>query len=116
MRVMDGYASSAIALAQGPQETLGRAVREYAQTERVLLLVKQNASPLYSRYDTEYYKSYYGQEDYLWRRQQTLDFFFDIKPLLAEDARRNLAYFCVLAALLSVHFLSSRIRARRETT
>ena len=116
-QIIDGYAASALTLAQGPQDrdAVSRAVREFARTERALLLVKQDASAVYSRYADDYYEKYYGQEDYLWRRHRSLDFFFGLKPLLAGDARRNLVYFCVLAALLCALFLTSRARRRRES-
>jgi len=115
-QIKDGYISSALSFAQaasGGAQT-ANAAHEYAKSENALLLLKQETRPLYSRYAPEYYKKYYGQQDYLWRRQGALDFFFGLKPLLAEDARRNLAYFCVLAVLMCAIILSSRMRARRE--
>jgi len=117
-RIIEGYTSSAHTLSRGgieDRDALSRAVREYARTENALLLVKQDASPLYSRFGDEYYKKYFGQEDYLWRRHRPLDFFFDLKPLLSEDARRSLAFFCVLAVLFGAFFVLSRVRSRKAS-
>ena len=115
-RILDGYDSSALTFASGHQEgeVLARAAREYAQTERALLLLRHSASGLYTRYEADHYGKYYGQEDYLWRRYAPFDFFFDLRPLLAEEAGRRLAYFYVLTALFSVLFISSRMRARTK--
>jgi hypothetical protein len=67
-------------------------------------VVKQDASSLYSRYDLLYYERYYGQADYLWIKDRNMEFYFSLKPLLAEEAGFSLSWFCVLAALCLAFF------------
>jgi hypothetical protein len=114
-RVLDNYSSAAYRLSSGEtfdQETLTREIREYSRGEQDILLVKQEAAALYSRYDDMYYTRYYEGADYLHLRGGSLDFYFSLKPLLAEDARRGISYFCVLAALFPAFFLYARVRKK----
>jgi hypothetical protein len=114
-RVLDAYSSDAQRMAHEAQdggEEFGSILRDYGRTQPDLLLVKREASPLYSRYDALHYKRYYGAADYLHLRGRDMDFYFSLKPLLAEDARRSISYFCVLMALFPAFFIYSRIRKK----
>ncbi|MDR1932780.1 MAG: ion transporter [Spirochaetales bacterium] len=106
--VIDTYFSAAFRLSSG-SEDIGREIREYSRTEPDLLLVKQKAAALYSRYDAVYYNTYYGGADYLYLRSGTLDFYFSLKTLAAGEARRGISHFCVLAALFSAFFIYVRV-------
>jgi hypothetical protein len=112
-RILDGYVSAASKLAGSPTEELGRAAREYSRTTPELLLVKREASPVYSRYDETYYTKYYAPADYLWLREKGLEVYFSLKPFLAEEAPRGVSWFCLLAALFPALVLYARIRTAR---
>jgi hypothetical protein len=110
-RILDGYVSAAFRLAHSPPEELRRAAREYGGTAPELLVVKKEASLVYSRYDKTYYTKYYVPADYLWLRQNGLELYFSLKPFLAEDALRGVSWFFVLTALFAVLFLYGRLQA-----
>jgi hypothetical protein len=111
-RILDNYSSAAIRLARETEdrESLRQEIREYSKTEENLLLVKQEAFPLYSRYDFSYYERYYAQADYLWMKNGKMDFYFSRKPFLIEDAWLDISWFCVLAALFSAFFIYDSVR------
>jgi hypothetical protein len=115
-RVLDNYSAAALRLSHasasspGAESNKEHEIREYSRTDGDLLLVKQEAAALYSRYASPYYTLYYSGADYLHLRSGVLDFYFSLKPLLAEDARRSVSGFCVLAVIFPAFFLYSRIK------
>jgi hypothetical protein len=111
-RILDSHFSAALRLSHEALggENLVREIGEYGRTEPDLLLVKREASPLYSRYDFSYYNRYYSRADYLWIRGRNMEFYFSLKPLLAEEARFSISCFCVFAALCLACFFRGRVR------
>jgi hypothetical protein len=119
-RVFDKYSfeASRIAGQTGNEEDLVREIRDYSRREPDLLLVRREAGIMYSRYDKAYYAARFGPADYLHitapaGKKSSLEFFFSLKQLLAEDARRSISYFCVLASLFLAFFIYSRIGSGR---
>jgi hypothetical protein len=109
-RILDKHFSAALQLSRGASggENLVRELREYGRQDPDLLLVKQEAASLYSRYDSAHYGRYYGPADYVWIKGRDMDFYFSLKPLLAGDAGLGISWFCVLAALCLAFFFRSR--------
>jgi hypothetical protein len=119
-RVLDEYSSEALGIAAraGDEEELIREIRDYSRRDEDLLVVRRDAGLMYSRYDTSYYAARFGPADYLYidvplGAKSSLEFFFSLKPLFAEDARRGISYFCVLASLFLAFFIYSRIHSGR---
>jgi hypothetical protein len=109
-RILDRHFSSALRLSRGTSggESLAREIREYGREEPDLLSVKREAASLYSRYDSAHYRRYYGPADYLWIKSRDMDFYFSLKPLLAQEAGAGASWFCVLAALCLAFFFRGR--------
>jgi len=61
-----------------------------------ILLVKRNGQTLFSRYDNRYYDENFGPSDYQYIGKGEYDFFFDIRPLVAIQAKDNLVYFGIV--------------------
>lgn len=110
-RLMDEYSLSAVRLAsllsgEGEgREHLVREIREYSRSVPELLLVRREASSLYSRYAQPYFAANYGPSDYIYFQEGELELFFSLKPILAANAGRAVSWMCVLAAFFTAFFM-----------
>jgi hypothetical protein len=75
-------------------------LRDYAASQPSILVVTEDGTTRYSRYDNEYYDTYFGPGDYGYLRSGGAAVFFDVRPLNAEGARQNIAYFAVVVILV----------------
>ncbi|MDR1317726.1 MAG: hypothetical protein LBK13_12720 [Spirochaetales bacterium] len=110
-RILEDYFSTALRLSREPPGGENMAA-EYGSADAGLLVIRQEAAVLYSRYDPSYYKRYYSPSDYLWIESRNMDFYFSLKPLLAEEAGLRMSCFCVLAALCVAFFFYYEYHAR----
>jgi len=72
----------------------------FAGAESSLLMVKENARTLYSRYEPVYYEKNFGFTDYGYVRSGDTGYYFDIRPINADQSRQNLVYFSIIVAIV----------------
>ncbi len=61
-----------------------------------ILLVKKEGTTLYSKYDNQYYRNNFGPADYQYIARGGYDFFFDLRTLVAIQAKDNLIHFGIV--------------------
>jgi hypothetical protein len=61
-----------------------------------VLLIKQGETTLYSKFDNRYYREHFGPSDFQYITEGGYDFFFDLRTLLAIQAKDNLIYFGII--------------------
>jgi hypothetical protein len=78
---------------------------ELAAIDESMLLVQRAGRTVYSRYDSEYYESFFGPTDYGYGERGEVRVFFDLRPLNQEQSRANLIYFGVIVLIVLVFML-----------
>lgn len=61
-----------------------------------VLLVKRAGTTLYSKFDNRFYKENFGPSDFQYIAQSGYDMFFDLRTLVAIQAKDNLVYFGII--------------------
>jgi hypothetical protein len=62
--------------------------------------VTEDGQTRFSRHDNAYYEEFFGPGDYGYLRSGEVGVFFDLRPLNAEEARQNIAYFAIIVILV----------------
>jgi hypothetical protein len=75
-------------------------LRDYATSQPAILLVTEDGQTRFSRHDNAYYEEFFGPGDYGYLRSGEVGVFFDLRPLNAEEARQNIAYFAIIVILV----------------
>lgn len=72
----------------------------YAKTDPSILMVKSGGRTVYSRFGNEYYAAYFGPTDYGYLNSGSLELFFDLRILNAQQSTNNLTYFSAIVILV----------------
>ncbi len=99
------YAATADAVVRLSDDRRTEGIKTLAGIEPGLLLVKQDGKVLFSRFDSAYYAKNFGLPDYSYLKEGSLEFFFDLRPVAAQQSRDSLTYLVVIVVLLSVILL-----------
>jgi hypothetical protein len=73
-----------------------------------IFLVKKDGETLYSRYDKEYFKTHIGADDYSYRKDGSVEVFFDMRNINAVVSRNQswqTLFFFVIVLLLVLTYL-----------
>lgn len=77
------------------QETsLGR----FAGQQQAILVVRDGDHTRYSRYENDFYETYFGPADYTYLRSGSVGVFLDLRPLNQDQARDGLIYFALIVS------------------
>ena len=106
------YINAANLAAEGNEASLA----QYAASEPTLLLVKTADSTRYSRFGNEYYATYFGPSDYLYLKSGQLQFYFDVRPLNADQSLNNLVTFAAILLLVILMLLAYGSHFTRTVT
>jgi hypothetical protein len=82
------------------EEDESEMLRDYVASRPSILVVTENGSTRYSRYENSYYEAYFGPGDYGYLRSGDVGVFFDLRALNAEESRQNIGYFAVIVILV----------------
>lgn len=80
-------------------------LEELAAVEESVLVVQREGRTVYSRFDTEYYQTYFGPTDYGFGERDSVRVFFDVRPVNQAQSRANVMYFGVIVLLVLVFML-----------
>lgn len=72
------------------------AAGNFADYESDLLIIKQNGTTLYSRYDNPFYATVFGPGDYQYFKTTEYEFFFDVRGLSQIQATSNILFFIIV--------------------
>ncbi|MFP4566485.1 MAG: ion transporter [Spirochaetaceae bacterium] len=75
-------------------------LRDYAASQPLMLVVREDGQTRYSRHDNAFYEERFGPGDYGYLRSGEVGVFFDLRPLNADQARQNIAYFTIVVILV----------------
>ena len=75
-------------------------LKKYLNHHQDILIIKKGGKTLYSRYDNEYYRRNFGITDYSYIQKGNYGFFFDIRPLNAQQSQMNLFYFIIIVIMV----------------
>lgn len=67
-----------------------------------LLLIKEKGATVYSRYEKEFYNSYFGPGDYRYIEQGELGFFYDLRTAHKHQSKDNILFFIIIVVLVLV--------------
>lgn len=81
------------------------AAGNFADYESDLLIIKQNGTTLYSRYDNPYYTTVFGPGDYQYFRTTEYEFFFDIRDIAQIQAANNILFFVIVVMSVLVFLI-----------
>ncbi|MDA3957906.1 ion transporter [Oceanispirochaeta sp.] len=76
-------------------------IEEFEEYESVLIL-RTSEGTLYTRYDNDFYKKWYGPSDYGYIRSGGVELFYNLKPLHAGGAGDNLLIFVSILLMLII--------------
>ncbi|MFP4363654.1 MAG: ion transporter [Spirochaetia bacterium] len=80
-------------------------LQEFGSYEENLLIVKDDDTTMYTRYDNEYYQGYFGPGDYDYVSEGNIGVFYDLRPLNIQYSRNNLVYFIVVITVVMLFLL-----------
>ena len=76
------------------------AIADYTRGDPDLLLVKYGGVTIYSQFDNDYYEENFGPSDYQHVEIREYQFFFDLRDLIAMQAKDSLVYFVIIVILV----------------
>ncbi|NBB91509.1 MAG: ion transporter [Spirochaetes bacterium] len=91
-------------------------LRDYVASQPSILVVTENGSPRYTRYENAFYDTHFGPGDYGYLRSGSVGVFFDARPLNAEQSRQNIAYLAMVVILVGFVLLAYSPHFARTVT
>ena len=81
------------------------AAGNFADYQSDLLIVKENGTTLYSKYDNPFYATVFGPGDYQYFKTTEYEFFFDVRELARIQATGNILFFLIVVLSVLVFLI-----------
>jgi len=91
-------ADTANHLINGGTENL---VQEFQKYDSVLIL-RSDEGTLFTRYDNDYYKNWFGPSDYGYVKSGNVELFYSLKPLYTGESSNNILIFLSILSMLII--------------
>ena len=75
-------------------------LKEFISYNNSVLIIKDNGTTIYTKFDNDFYKEFYGTSDYTYIKSGAYEFYFDLKGVLKIQSINNILYFCLVIMLI----------------
>ncbi len=80
-------------------------VWDYCQAEKAFLVVRHEGETIFSRYQDEAYRTYFGPTDYSYHQVGAYEIFLDARPMETAQSRSNFTFFLMVVFVIAVFLI-----------